>query len=77
MSEVIKPRMRCAVYTRKSTDEGLDQEYNSIDAQKDAGHSCIASQRVEGWIAVAPRADTARYDQLCEIQQETEPNNAL
>ena len=31
----IKKRMRCAVYTRKSTDEGLDQEYNSIDAQRD------------------------------------------
>jgi DNA invertase Pin-like site-specific DNA recombinase len=31
--------MRCAVYTRKSTDEGLDQEYNSIDAQRDAGHA--------------------------------------
>ena len=36
MSEVLKRRMRCAVYTRKSTDEGLDQEYNSIDAQRDA-----------------------------------------
>ena len=32
MSEALKRRMRCAVYTRKSTDEGLDQEYNSIDA---------------------------------------------
>lgn len=39
MSEVLKRRMRCAVYTRKSTDEGLDQEYNSIDAQRDAGHA--------------------------------------
>lgn len=45
MSEVLKRRMRCAVYTRKSTDEGLDQEYNSIDAQRDAGHAYIASQR--------------------------------
>lgn len=43
MSEVLKRRMRCAVYTRKSTDEGLDQEYNSIDAQRDAGHAYIAS----------------------------------
>ena len=48
MSEVLKRRMRCAVYTRKSTDEGLDQEYNSIDAQRDAGHAYIASQRAEG-----------------------------
>ena len=44
MSEVLKRRMRCAVYTRKSTDKGLDQEYNSIDAQRDAGHAYIASQ---------------------------------
>lgn len=48
MSSEIKKRLRCAVYTRKSTDEGLDQEYNSIDAQRDAGHAYIASQRAEG-----------------------------
>lgn len=35
MSEVLKRRMRCAVYTRKSSEEGLDQEYNSIDAQRE------------------------------------------
>ncbi|HMY37915.1 MAG TPA: recombinase family protein [Marinagarivorans sp.] len=52
MSEMPKRRLRCAVYTRKSSDEGLDQEYNSIDAQRDAGHAYIASQRSEGWIAV-------------------------
>lgn len=51
MNEV-KKRLRCAVYTRKSTEEGLDQEYNSIDAQRDAGHAYIASQRAEGWTAV-------------------------
>jgi site-specific DNA recombinase len=45
--------VRCAVYTRKSSEEGLDQEYNSIDAQRDAGHAFIASQKHEGWIAVA------------------------
>ena len=39
MSEVLKCRMRCAVYTRKTSEEGLDQEYNSIDAQRDAGHA--------------------------------------
>lgn len=48
MSEVLKRRMRCAVYTRKSTDEVLDQEYNSIDTQRDAGHAYIASQRANG-----------------------------
>ena len=43
-----KSRKRCAVYTRKSSEEGLDQDYNSIDAQRDAGHAYIASQRAEG-----------------------------
>lgn len=61
MSEMIKRRMRCAVYTRKSTDEGLDQEYNSIDAQRDAGHAFIASQRAEGWVAVADDYDDPAF----------------
>ena len=57
----IKKRMRCAVYTRKSTDEGLDQEYNSIDAQRDAGHAYVASQRAEGWIPVADDYDDPAF----------------
>ncbi|AKH37547.1 MULTISPECIES: recombinase family protein [Nitrosomonas] len=61
MSENIKRRMRCAVYTRKSTEEGLDQEYNSIDAQRDAGHAYIASQRNEGWIPVSDDYDDPAY----------------
>ena len=48
-----KPRKRCAVYCRVSSDERLDQEFNSIDAQKEAGHAYVASQRAEGWIPVA------------------------
>ncbi len=48
-------------YTRKSTDEGLDQEYNSIDAQRDAGHAYIASQRAEGWIPVADDYDDPAF----------------
>ncbi len=59
--EGIKKRMRCAVYTRKSTDEGLDQEYNSIDAQRDAGHAYVASQRAEGWIPVADDYDDPAF----------------
>ena len=61
MSESLKRRLRCAVYTRKSTDEGLDQEYNSIDAQRDAGHAYIASQRAEGWIGVNDDYDDPAY----------------
>ena len=52
-----KARKRCAVYCRVSTDERLDQEFNSIDAQKEAGHAYIASQRAEGWLPVADDYD--------------------
>ena len=52
-----KPRIRCAIYTRKSSDEGLDQDFNSLDAQAEACAAYIASQRHEGWIP-----DKTRYD---------------
>ena len=57
----VTPKKRCAVYTRKSTDEGLDQEYNSLEAQRDAGLAFIASQRHEGWIAVGDGYDDGGY----------------
>jgi len=41
-------KVRCAVYTRKSTEEGLEQEFNSLDAQREACEAYIASQRSEG-----------------------------
>lgn len=44
--------IRCAIYTRKSTEEGLDQEFNSLDAQREACAAYILSQRHEGWIAL-------------------------
>lgn len=47
----LTPKKRCAVYTRKSTDEGLDMEYNSLEAQRDSSLAFISSQRHEGWIA--------------------------
>jgi len=56
-----KPRQRCAVYCRVSSDERLDQEFNSIDAQKEAGHAYVASQRAEGWIPVADDYDDPGY----------------
>ena len=55
------PKRRCAVYTRKSTDEGLDMEYNSLEAQRDAGLAYIASQRHEGWIAVGDGYDDGGF----------------
>lgn len=47
-----KRRLRCAAYTRKSTEEGLEQEFNSLDAQREACEAYIASQRAEGWTLV-------------------------
>ena len=52
---------RCAVYCRVSSDEGLDQAFNSIDAQREAGHAFILSQRAEGWIPVADDYDDPAY----------------
>ena len=42
--------MRCAIYTRKSTDEGLEQSFSSLDAQREACEAFIASQKHEGWV---------------------------
>ena len=50
-------RLRCAIYTRKSTEEGLDQEFNSLDAQREACEAFIKSQRHEGWVALASAYD--------------------
>jgi site-specific DNA recombinase len=52
------PKMvRCAIYTRKSTEEGLDQEFNSLDAQREAAEAYIASQQHQGWLALPERYD--------------------
>ena len=51
------PRLRCAIYTRKSTEEGLDQEFNSLDAQREACAAFIASQVGLGWKLVPDRYD--------------------
>jgi site-specific DNA recombinase len=50
-------KLRCAVYTRKSSEEGLDMEFNSLDAQREACEAFIASQRAEGWVLVHDRYD--------------------
>ncbi|MCE5322418.1 recombinase family protein [bacterium] len=52
-----KQGMRCAIYTRKSTEKGLEQEFNSLDAQREACEAYIASQRHEGWIALTEHYD--------------------
>ncbi len=53
--------VRCAVYTRKSSDEGLEQEFNSLDAQREACLAYIASQRHEGWAALKQQYDDGGF----------------
>ena len=60
MSEVLR-KMRCAIYTRKSTEEGLDMDYNSLDAQRDACQAYIASQKSEGWVALRDNYDDGGF----------------
>src|SRR3954463_16548278 len=55
------PVVRCAIYTRKSTEEGLDQEFNSLDAQRESAEAYIASQRHEGWVGVHERYDDGGF----------------
>lgn len=54
-------KLRCAVYTRKSTDEGLDTDFNSLDAQREACELYIDSQRGEGWVLVPDRFDDGGF----------------
>jgi site-specific DNA recombinase len=53
--------VRCAIYTRKSTEEGLDQDFNSLDAQREAAEAFIFSQRSEGLVALPQRYDDGGF----------------
>ena len=57
----MNPVKFCAVYTRKSTEEGLDQDFNSLDAQREACLAYITSQKAEGWIAAKATYDDGGY----------------
>src|ERR1051326_363986 len=61
MSGSDKRPIRCAIYTRKSSEEGLEQSFNSLDAQREACEAYIASQRHEGWIALNTRYDDGGF----------------
>nr|WP_309082842.1 recombinase family protein [Chelativorans sp.] len=54
-------KLRCAVYTRKSSEEGLAMEFNSLDAQREACEAYVASQRAEGWVLVPDRYDDGGF----------------
>ena len=54
-------RKRCAIYTRKSSEEGLDQEFNSLAAQREACEAYIYSQRHEGWVVARAHYDDGGF----------------
>ena len=53
--------VRCAIYTRVSTDHGLEQDFNSLDAQRDAAQAYIRSQAHAGWTLIRARYDDGGY----------------
>ena len=53
--------VRCAIYTRKSTEEGLDMEFNSLDAQRESGENYIASQKEKRWFCLPTHYDDGGY----------------
>src|SRR5215469_5649284 len=55
------PLVRCAVYTRKSTEEGLDQEFNSLDAQRESAEAYVRSQAGQGWALLPQRYDDGGF----------------
>ncbi len=55
------PSVRCAIYTRKSTEEGLEQEFNTLDAQREAGEAYIKSQQHEGWECLPEHYDDGGF----------------
>ena len=54
-------RLRCAIYTRKSSEEGLEQKFNSLDAQREACEAYVRSQKHEGWQALPALYDDPGY----------------
>ena len=56
-----RARIRCAIYTRKSTEEGLERDFNTLDAQREACENYIASQKQEGWTCLPSRYDDGGF----------------
>jgi site-specific DNA recombinase len=60
-AKTVRRRTRCAIYTRKSTEEGLEQDFNSLDAQREACAAFIQSQKHEGWTVLPTQYDDGGY----------------
>ncbi len=52
---------RCAIYTRKSVEDGLEKEFNTLDAQREAGEAYIASQKSKGWVCLPEHYDDGGF----------------
>jgi site-specific DNA recombinase len=61
MRAMPKAVIRCAIYTRKSSEEGLEQSFNSLDARREACQAFVTSQRQEGWRALATHYDDGGF----------------
>ncbi|MDP8265673.1 MAG: recombinase family protein, partial [Candidatus Aceula meridiana] len=61
MEKKPKKRICCAIYTRKSTSEGLDQDFTTLDAQREAAENYISSQKHEGWLVIPTRYDDGGF----------------
>ena len=61
MKKPVVKKLRCALYTRKSSEEGLDMEFNSLDAQREACEAYVASQKAEGWLLVPDHYDDGGF----------------
>ena len=61
MSHRPAKRVRCAIYARVSTDHGLEQDFNSLDAQHDAAEAYVRSQAPEGWTLIRARYEDGGY----------------
>ena len=53
--------VRCAIYTRKSTEEGLDKEFNTLEAQRESGENYVKSQSYQGWEIIPTRYDEGGF----------------
>ncbi len=61
MKQPVTPRVRCAIYTRKSSEEGLEMEFNSLDAQREACEAYVLSQKAEGWTSLPASYDDGGF----------------
>jgi site-specific DNA recombinase len=69
-------RVRCAIYTRKSTEEGLEQEFNSLEAQREAAEAYIQSQKHLDWTLVETRFDDGGFSGgRCSVGRIAEPGS--